>query len=352
MTVNADVPTDVVIDVDDIVDEIADGVWVIRVPYPGSPIKYVMTYVFACDGGHIVVDPGCYGPKPLAALRAGLEHVGGSLEAVVGVVVTHVHPDHYGLAGTIRRLSGAWVGLHPADAALIRTSRAGIETLVDDNIRWLDESGAPADARRAALLSERIVIETVLVAAPDRLLDDGARIAVDGGELVVVHTPGHTPGHVCLHDDRRRLLLTGDHVLPRITPNVGRHPLSGEAPLADYLRSLERLRGYRDATVLPGHEWVFADINDRIDHILEHHEQRMDSVEQLVADGFDTAWVVAERMAWSRPFASLSDELQRAALSEALAHLVQLHDEGRIERAATMPVRWQPQSRPAVAVGG
>jgi glyoxylase-like metal-dependent hydrolase (beta-lactamase superfamily II) len=330
------------IEASEIVDQVSDAVWVIRVPYPGSPIKYVMTYVFACDGGHIVVDPGCYGPQPLAALQAGLQFLGGSIEAVVGVVVTHVHPDHYGLAGAVRALSGAWVGLHSADAALIRTTRADIESLVVDNLRWLDESGAPPTARESALLSEQILIETVLVAAPDRLLDDGDRIAVDGATLNVVHTPGHTPGHICLYDERRQLLLTGDHVLPRITPNVGKHPLSGASPLGDYLRSLERLRIYREATVLPGHEWVFADINDRIDHLLEHHEERMRSVEQLVIDGYDTAWAVAERMSWSRPFTSLSQELKRAALSEALAHLVQLDEEGRVAMSGGSPTRWSP----------
>jgi glyoxylase-like metal-dependent hydrolase (beta-lactamase superfamily II) len=341
--------TETELDAADLVDEIVTGVWSIRVPFPDSPIKYVMTYAFACDGGHVVIDPGCYGPEPFAVLQAGLQHIGGSIDEVVGVVVTHVHPDHYGLAGTIRSVSGAWVALHAADAALIRTSRAEIEGLLADNLRWLAESDAPPEAREAALMSERVIIENVLLAAPDRLLADGDRITVHGAALDVVHTPGHTPGHICLFDERRQLLLTGDHVLPRITPNVGRHPLSGPSPLADYLRSLERLRAYRQATVLPGHEWTFTDVVERIDHILEHHERRMGEVEQLVVDGVDTSWAVAERLRWSRPFASLRAELKRAALGEAVAHLVQLHEEGRIEMSGTEPVRWAPVDAVAAA---
>jgi glyoxylase-like metal-dependent hydrolase (beta-lactamase superfamily II) len=244
------------------------------------------------------------------------------------------------------------VALHEDDAARIRTSRAGIEALVGDNLRWLQESEAPAEARRSALLSERLVMENVMVAEPDRHLRDGDRVHVDGAELVVIHTPGHTPGHICLHDDRRDLLLTGDHVLPRITPNVGRHPLSGPSPLGDYLRSLDRLRAFRTATVLPGHEWVFADVVERVDRIIEHHVERMRSVEQLVVDGVDTAWAIAERLAWSRPFASLDPEIKRAALSEAWAHLVQLVEDGRVIRSGTDPVHWTPATGAGVSAAG
>ena len=324
------------------VDRIADGVWVVRVPMPGNPLGYVHTYVFAADGGFVLVDPGCHAAESLAGLRDGLAAIGGDLEDVRGTVVTHVHPDHYGLAGTVRRVSGAWVALHEADAALIRARQDEVEALVDVNLDWLDDAGAPGDARDAMLVAHAIIQEHVLVTVPDRLLADGDRVPVDGGELRVVHTPGHTPGHICLHDAARDLVLTGDHVLPRVTPNVGRHALTGEAPLGDYLRSLERIRHLDGATVLPGHEWVFHGLAARIDVILEHHHQRMAEVLAVVERGADTAWAVAERLTWSRPFPSLGQEMRRAALGEALGHLLQLEEEGRVRPGGSRPRRWEP----------
>src|SRR6266498_2448130 len=106
----------------------------------------------------------------------------------------------------------------------------------------------------AALTAVRGV---VVVTPPDVLLSDGDRPDVPGWQLLAVHTPGHTPGHLCFYEERTGLLLSGDHVLPRITANVSLHPQSGSDPLGDYLASLERLRKYADSLVLPAHEWRF-----------------------------------------------------------------------------------------------
>jgi glyoxylase-like metal-dependent hydrolase (beta-lactamase superfamily II) len=100
-------------------EQVLDGLWSIPVPIPGSPLPYVLAYAFAVPDGVVLVDPGWNAPEALAALTEGLGVAGARLEDVRGVLVTHIHPDHYGLAARIREVSGAWVGLHPADAALV-----------------------------------------------------------------------------------------------------------------------------------------------------------------------------------------------------------------------------------------
>ena len=95
---------------------------------------------------------------------------------------------------------------------------------------------------------------------PDVLLNDGDDIDLPGRRLRVVWTPGHTPGHICLHDADHDLLLTGDHLLPRITPNIGLAPGGPGSPLHGYLASLRRLRGYDSAEALPAHEYRFRGI--------------------------------------------------------------------------------------------
>src|SRR5579884_3620711 len=102
------------------VERVRPGVWSVPVPIPNNPLRYVLVYAFETDGGPYLVDAGWNTDEAYNRLVAGLEEAGFGIADVKGVLVTHIHPDHYGLAGRIREASGAWIGLHPADAALIQ----------------------------------------------------------------------------------------------------------------------------------------------------------------------------------------------------------------------------------------
>lgn len=327
------------------VEQVVPGLWSVPVPIPGSPLPYVLAYAFEVPGGVVLVDPGWNAEEALAALEAGLGSLGATLTDVRGVLVTHLHPDHYGLAGRVREVSGAWVGLHPADAALIPDRYEDVEDLLRRISGWLAQTGAPAgelaELRDATVQLRRFVV----VARPDLPLADGARPDLPGWRLRAVHTPGHTPGHLCFVEERTRVVLTGDHVLPTISPNIARHPQAGPDPLADYLASLERLRRWDGALALPGHQWRFDGLGARIDELLAHHERRLADVEAAVAAGAETIWEVATRTAWSRPWEEVRGFMRRAALGETAAHLVHLEGRGRLERTATSPLRWRVGGR-------
>src|SRR6266511_2506708 len=216
-------------------------------------------------------------PRPSRGPAAGLATMGAALTDVRGVLVTHLHPDHYGLAGRVREVSGAWVALHPADAALVNDRYDQVDDLLDRIAAWLRDAGAP-DSELVAMRDASMAVRSVVVVTPpDVLLSDGDRPDVPGWQLLAVHTPGHTPGHLCFYEERTGLLLSGDHVLPRITANVSLHPQSGSDPLGEYLASLERLRKYADSLVLPAHEWRFEGLGERIDTIIAHHEERLEA---------------------------------------------------------------------------
>ncbi len=322
------------------VEEVTAGCWSLPVPIRHSPLGYTLVYAFETAGQVALVDAGLDTPEGLAALEDGLATVGARLADVRGVIVTHVHPDHYGLAGRVREASDAWIALHPDDAALIPSRYGSVDALLDGVEGWLRDAGAPpaevAELRDASLSFRQFVS----VAQPDVDLRDGARVDVPGWNLRAVHTPGHTPGHCCLHEPDAGLVLTGDHVLPRITPNVSRHPQSGPDPLGAFLASLERLRGFSDALVLPAHEWRFTGLDARLDEIAAHHAERLDEVAATVAAGAATVWEVAQRLSWSRGWDALSGFMRRAALGEAHAHLVVLERRGRLRRAGEQPLRW------------
>src|SRR5580693_2455577 len=101
------------------VERVRPGLWSVPVPIPSSSLRYVFVYVFETDGGPYIVDAGWNTDEAFSALSVGLEQVGTSIRAVQGILVTHIHPDHYGLAGRVREASGGWISLHPADAELI-----------------------------------------------------------------------------------------------------------------------------------------------------------------------------------------------------------------------------------------
>ncbi|WP_328469004.1 MBL fold metallo-hydrolase [Actinoplanes sp. NBC_00393] len=319
---------------------VRSGVWASAIPFP-SPLAYSFSYTLRYPAGLVVVDLGWNSDDAWEAFCQGLTRAGGSLDEVIGVVATHAHPDHYGLAPRIRENAGAWIGTHPAERAQIRVDESERRERVTAIGHWLQECGVPA-AVRADLRDELTRLDAVLPsAAPDILLADGAKVPGTQGRLVALHTPGHTPGSVCFHETERDLIFTGDHVLPKVTPNVARRPGSDPDPLHDFMFSLGRLRELPDSlTALPGHEWPFDRLTDRLDAIGAHHHSRLAEIEQAVHQGGCTVWEVAQAVTWARPFRDFTPRSLRSALAETYAHLVRLTNDGRLVQWPGRPVRW------------
>lgn len=324
------------------VERVRPGLWSIPVPIPASSLRYVFVYVFESDAGPYLVDAGWNTDEAFDALSDGLAQVGTEISQVQGILVTHIHPDHYGLAGRVREASGAWVALHPADAALIHGRYEDPSPLLDQVGAMLRRMGAPAGELEGLREAAMPLLPFVTPVHPDVLVEDGDRPEVEGWDLTVIWTPGHSPGHVCLWEPRHRLMLSGDHVLPRITPNIPFHPQAGDDPLGDYLRSLERLRGRDSDEVLPAHEHRFVGLDARLDELRAHHERRFDEVVAAVRDGVVTAWDIASRMAWSRPWERIGGFMRRAAVAEAMAHLRALELRGILREVRGEPSRWEP----------
>ena len=319
---------------------VASGVWATAVPFP-SPLAYSYSYVLRYGDGIVVVDLGWDSDDAWQAFLRGLARAGSSLDEVRGVVVTHAHPDHYGLAPRVRAHTSAWIGAHPGERAQIRVDAAERRARLAEITDWLRDCGVPGP-RLVELDGELGALDAVLPAIePDVELCDGVPIPGTDGALVPMHTPGHTAGHLCFHDRERNLLLTGDHVLPKVTPNVARRPGSDPDPLRDFLRSLGHLDPIPDsALVLPGHEWPFDRLSRRLDVLRAHHGERLAEIERAVVRGCDTVWRVAEAVSWAREFAAFTPRSLRSALAETSAHLMRLAEDGRIRRIRGRPERW------------
>ncbi|HWD51186.1 MAG TPA: MBL fold metallo-hydrolase [Acidimicrobiales bacterium] len=324
------------------VEQVRPGLWSIPVPIPNNPLRYVLVYAFELDGGGVaLVDAGWNTDEAWTTLGDGLALAGGSISDVRAVLVTHIHPDHYGLAGRIRETSGAWIGLHPEDAIMLEARYGDTDQLLENQTRLLVDSGVPADKLPDLTMASMRLKAMVTMAEPDVFFEDGKSVELPGWNLQTIWTPGHSPGHTCFYSEDRRLLLSGDHVLPRITPNISVHTQQPSNPLGDFLASLLKIQDLGAEEVLPGHEYRFSDLAGRLDELIQHHADRLDEIEQVLGDHpGSTAWDITLRLHWSRPWDQIESFMQRQANGETLAHcvLLELHD--RVRREGPEPSRF------------
>jgi glyoxylase-like metal-dependent hydrolase (beta-lactamase superfamily II) len=323
------------------VELVRPGLWSIPVPIPNNPLRYVLVYAFELDNGVAIVDAGWNTDDAWNALNAGLVAAGGSISDVRSVLVTHIHPDHYGLAGRVRDESGAWIGLHPDDATMLRARYVDVDDLLSKMHDLLEFAGVPEATLPDLNMASMMIRDQVAMAEPDILFEDGKEVDVPGWDLRTVWTPGHSPGHVCFHSERHRLLLSGDHVLPRITPNIGVHTQQIPNPLGDFLESLLKVQNLPVDEVLPAHEYRFANLRDRLDEIILHHAERLADIERMLLENPGmTAWQMAVNLTWSRPWDQIQEFMQRAAVSETLAHIVLLEIHQRVRSVGDRPAHF------------
>ncbi|MFJ7344047.1 MBL fold metallo-hydrolase [Streptomyces sp. NPDC101110] len=319
------------------------GVRSLRVPIPDNPLGYTLVYVVDTDRGPVLIDTGWDDPESWDTLTQGLTACGTPVAEIHGVVITHHHPDHHGLSGRVREASGAWIAMHAADTAVVRRTReARPEHWYAYMADKLAAAGAPEEHIAPLRRPRDRALPGFSPALPDRDIVPGDLLKLPGRRLRAIWTPGHTPGHVCLHLEETHpaqlpghgRLFSGDHLLPGITPHIGLYEDPDDAtvtdPLGDYLDSLERVGRLAPAEVLPAHQHPFFDTAARVGVLLTHHESRLNDLLALLAVPL-TPWQLAERMEWNRPWDRIPYGSRTIAVSEAEAHLRRLVKLGRAE---------------------
>jgi glyoxylase-like metal-dependent hydrolase (beta-lactamase superfamily II) len=314
---------------------VLEGVHQIKSPGPGGASWPTNVYLIEGGDGHILVDCGWDSQESLWALQEGLKATLLKLRDIKKVVITHVHPDHYGLSGKLKQICGAQVAIHRIDAGFISPRYKDFADLVEKTEQLLRQNGVPPnelpELKEASLWMNKYVTPD----SPDVMLEDGDTISNDSFELEVLWTPGHSPGHICLYEKQRKFIITGDHVLYETTPHVGFNPLSGDNPLGDYVASLQKLERLKVYFVLPGHGPVFNALVLRTEKILEHHENRKRAIMKSLRDGMKSAYAIAQEIPWmtdrgGTAFRDLQVWDRRMAVTETIAHLKLLVTENSV----------------------
>src|SRR5919204_3710544 len=317
------------------VDEVATGVFELRLPIPFED-GLVNVFLFVDGDDADLLDCGMNAEESLEMIHRALRHVGA--QRLRKLLVTHIHPDHYGAAGALAGEGRADLYMHRLEVPLVHPRYVELEHLVAEVRRYLLVNGVPVEEAEVLSNSQRALSDVVKPADPAVQLDGAERIAMGRYSLLVEWTPGHSPGHICLFEEEKGLLFSGDHLLPELSPNIGLHPQSTPNPLGDYLSGLHRMARLQPKLVLPAHGRPFGDAGDRVDALVRHHERRLAQIDELIDGDAKSAWQVALEL-WG-PRENLYEK--RLALQEGLAHLQLLAIDGRITKLVTPEsVRWR-----------
>jgi glyoxylase-like metal-dependent hydrolase (beta-lactamase superfamily II) len=290
---------------------VADDVIRIHAPLPFPEPDHINCYVIRVDHEHVLVDTGVRGSG-----RAIEDALARFDIAIDRVLLTHGHPDHWGLA---RRYAAVALA-HPDIRSQLKFSEQDPSSV---SLHWLPPGREIAEEALASLVSYGQVTDDAPEVEP---IHEGDRL----GDWEVLVTPGHAPGHVCLYRDSDRLLIAGDHLLPEVTPNIH---ITGEMPdaVADYLDSLRRVGELDVRLVLPAHGEPFTDAAGRAAELIAHHQRRLAQLEGLLQAGGPTGTArLAEGL-----FSGLQEPTERLlAEMETYAHLEHLRLRGRVSLAS------------------
>jgi glyoxylase-like metal-dependent hydrolase (beta-lactamase superfamily II) len=272
-------------------DRVAPGIWRLRLPLPWPGVPHVNAYAVAAGDEVVLFDTGMATDDGLRQLRLALGEAGFELADVRLLVCTHAHTDHYGLAGPVVDEAGCELWMHPAWEH-VRGLAEDPERTLERHIEVARHSGVPAaaleryrEARRGADTG------IVRIVAPDRALVPGVRVESELGAWDVQETPGHAPTHICLHQRERGLLISGDHLLGRVSLffDYGHTP----DPVAEFRAGLDTVKALETGLCLAGHGRPFRDVPGKVAANRRQLDEHLAAVAHSLEGGSRTAFDVA-----------------------------------------------------------
>ncbi|MDQ8738568.1 MBL fold metallo-hydrolase [Paenibacillus sp. LHD-38] len=303
----------------------------VKVPVPFS-LKWVNSYLIPEADGFTLVDPGLRTDEAIKVWDAVMQRQGLQWKKISRIVLTHQHPDHYGLAGYVQEKSGAPVYMtRKAHAYAVRLWGEGSD--FSQQLQSLYEKhGMPIKEREAIAENLETFVSMVSPQPAVTYFEAGEQLMMGGLSWLLIDAPGHASGQLCFYQQERKWMLCGDQVLPHITPNVSIVPGEDGDPLEEFLQSLQALKQFEVSLAFPGHRDPFAGFNDRITELQQHHSRRLDKMAAMLAKEPRTAYGMCEALFGSRLNGNAHQ--LRFAMSETLAHLVHLERKARIASSA------------------
>lgn len=322
---------------DSVCRAVAPSIYQVRLPLPFA-LNHVNCYLLDDGDGWTILDTGLHRPELVERWEAAWRELGIRRRDIRRVVLTHMHPDHFGLAGWLQQECDAPVWMSPMerDIAHFTWYDRPAAANVGDFGAYLRIAGVSPDVA-AVVMKQQEYLRGMTRPLPAEIavLSPGAAIAMAGRTFTAIHAPGHADGQLLFYSPDDGLLLCGDHVLQKITPNIGYWVSTHGDPLANYLASLREVAALDVALALPGHHSPLTDWRGRIGELLAHHDQRLAAMYAAAAPGATALEVSYAVFNYDR----FSTHEIRFAVAETLAHLEHLANQGRLVRDDSGAVR-------------
>ena len=322
-------------------ERLLPGVWRLRLPLPWPGVPHCNAWALAAGDGIVLVDTGMHEPGSLGHLERALDQVGLKLEHVRLLVCTHAHADHYGQAAPIIERSGCELWMHP-NYGHVELAAKDPDAALERRVEVALQSGVPeAPMRELAEQRKGQGIGIAELVRPDRELVPGVEVETDLGRWSVHETPGHAPSHVCLFQADKRVLISGDHLLGRVSTyyDFGYTP----DPAGEYLESLAAVDKLDARLCLPGHGRTFTDVRGHVDATCAAVTGQIRKVRDVIEDApAPLTAFEAIPLVYGQPVTPLNANWW---LSETLAYLRHLEVTGKVRRSPGLdgrPERWRP----------
>ena len=313
-------------------EEILPDLYRIEIPLPKSPLKALNSYLIKAQGRSLIIDTGMNREECMRPMLSNLERLNVDLNKT-DFFITHVHADHLGLVGNLAT-DMSKVYFNEVETSFVNSQKS--EDYWRELFAFYHSNGFPEDELERCFESH-----PGYRYSPKRHLDfcilkEGDMIEIGDYSFRCIETPGHSPGHTCLYEANKKILVAGDHILFDITPNITFWPQM-ENSLEEYLTNLEKVYPLDVNLVLPGHRNIWNDHRRRITELQEHHQNRLNEALSALEDGEKTAWEVAPHITWDIDCSSWEQfpPVQKwFAVGETIAHLNYLEAEGKVRKKA------------------
>jgi glyoxylase-like metal-dependent hydrolase (beta-lactamase superfamily II) len=309
------------------VREVSAGVFLLHLPLPMRP-TIVNVYLIHSGEEWALIDTGVNSTDSIHTFEAAMRQVGCKPSQITKIICTHHHPDHFGTSKAYKELTGAELFLHREEYQ--RSHMFAPADRPVEAINFFYANGIPVDRFVRIPTPHEFWAGLYVTVAPDTFIGDGDVVRVGDLEIEVIWTPGHSPGHCVMYLRKQKIMIVGDHLLPKITPHVGYFPGGPDDPLGDFLESQRKVQRRDVSLVLPAHGGIFTDHRHRANQIIQHHEYRLQEMLDFVRRAPHTGYEVATHV-----FALDGDSpvtVQFPATFETLAHLEYLRHRNLVEK--------------------
>lgn len=309
---------------DDMLIPITETLCALRVPIP-YPMKFV-TVLIDTASPVTLIDTALHTPEALSALEAGLAELNLTFKDIERIIVTHHHPDHYGLAGWLQQQNGAPILMLQEEVDRGEKYWSRWDYWKNEHDQHLLSHGLPLE-NQPSLDSAMLKSRNRMILGDVTPVQPGDSLSLSGTEFEVLWLPGHADGHLGLWNPDLSLLIAGDVILERITPNIGRYAYTREDPLGDYFNTLKQVEALNPARTVIGHYGpVIENAAERAKEIADHHHERLEEILQALEqpmNAYDLSLQLFQR--------ELDTFGRRFALAEVIAHLEYLRFRNQLQ---------------------